>query len=714
MSRNKDKKKSSKGKNKGNLTHIIKRLFEKDPTAILSHKQVCDILAIKDKELRKSAFGILKNLLENEYLREVGHGIFKKNQQFKTYEGELEITSRGSGYVIVDELENDIFIHQKNINNALNGDIVKVTLNKRSKDKKPEGEIIEVLKRERTQFVGKLELHENFAFFVSDNPRNKVDIFIPKEKINGAKNNDKVLVKITAWPKNSDSPYGEVVELLQSNTANDNETISILVNHGIDFKFPKEVLQEAEKVGMELDPDEVKTRRDFRDILTFTIDPVDAKDFDDALSIQYLDNGHLEIGVHIADVSHYVRPGTAMDKEAIKRSNSVYLVDRVIPMLPEQLSNMACSLRPNEDKFSFSAVFEMDENGKIFKEWFGKTVIHSNRRMTYEEAQEVIEGKEDPLMKEILLMDKIAKIYRQKRIEKGAISFESEEVRFQLDDQGNPIQTYVKISKDANKLIEEYMLLANRKVAEFIGKRKKEEDFVPFIYRTHDKPSMERIALFRTFIDKFGYDIHFNHPDEIALAINQLLEDIRYKNESGIIQIMAIRSMAKAIYETKNIGHYGLGFEYYTHFTSPIRRYADLMVHRILFDELHKIPHKYGGDLDDIAKRISRNERKAVEAERDSTKYFQVLLLKDKAGEEFEGVVSGLTEFGLFVKLTENHCEGMIPLQDIPGDRYYFDAENYCIVGAKTEEEFNFGDSVKVRVTDVDTFKKQINLELIR
>lgn len=717
MSKRKDKKPTEKGGKKSNkkkdLTNLIQRFFTKHSTEVYSHKQVCDELAIKDNELRKSVYAILKTQTNNEFLREVGHGVYKRNQHSQVYEGEVDITNSGSGYVLVDELDNDIFIHQRNLNNALSGDIVRVALNGRGRKSRPEGVILEVLKRERTQFVGTINIHDGNGVFVSNNPRSRVSIHIPKEKLNGAQNKDKVLAKITIWSQSAKYPFGEVLEVLKSKSANDTEAISILVNHGIEYKFPQAVLDEAELVGMALDETEVKNRRDFRNILTFTIDPVDAKDFDDALSYQKLENGHYEIGVHIADVSHYVRPNSALDREALMRSNSVYMVDRVVPMLPEQLSNMACSLRPNEDKFCFSAVFEMDDNGKIFNEWFGKTVIHSDRRMTYEEAQEVIEGKADELENEILFMDKIAKIYRNQRIKKGAISFESEEMRFQLDEQGNPVRTYVKISKDANKLIEEFMLLANRKVGEFIGKRKKGEDFIPFLYRIHDKPSMDKIMLFRTFIDKFGYDLDFSHPDELAVAMNKLLDDVRYENEYGIIQTMAIRSMAKAVYDTTNIGHYGLAFEYYTHFTSPIRRYADLMVHRILQDQLTKQPHKYGSELSDIAKRISRNERKAVDAERDSNKYFQALLMKDNVGKIYDGTISGLADFGMFVRINENACEGMIMLNEIPDDRFYFDAQNFYIIGAKTEKEYNFGDAVRVKVKGVDMFKKQINLELV-
>lgn len=473
------------------------------------------------------------------------------------------------------------------------------------------------------------------------------------------------------------------------------------------------MLQAAEKIGLDLDPIEVAKRKDFRNTTTFTIDPLDARDFDDALSFKQLENGHYEIGVHIADVSYYVTEGSPMDEEALKRSNSVYLVDRVIPMLPEQLSNLACSLRPNEDKFSFSAVFEMDETGKIYSEWYGKTVIHSNRRFTYEEAQEIIEGKSGDFEKEIHIFDKIAKILRNKRLKNGALSIESEEMRFVLDAEGVPTAVTIKTSKDAHKLIEEFMLLANKHVALFVAKPQKNKDKIPFIYRVHDKPDTAKIALFNVFIDKFGYKLSFNHPDEISKSINQLLNDIRLKNEYSLIQTMAIRSMAKATYETSNIGHYGLAFDFYTHFTSPIRRYADLMVHRVLQTILTNGNINYSTYLDDICKRISRMERKAVEAERESTKYFQTLFVKDKIGLTITGTVSGIAEFGLFVKMDDNYCEGMVPLLEIPGDRFYFDKENYRIVGARTEKEYNFGDKVTVQIKEVNTKKRQIDLSLI-
>ncbi len=699
---------------KQSLLHTVRKTFEKQPETVLSHKQVCDLVDARDGALRTLVFTILQDLAKDGFLKSVSYDTFKMNSAEKLiFEGVISIAAKGFGFVTVDKGKADIFIAQSHLQQALNGDRVKIQILNYGKNK-IEGQVIEVIERDRTQFVGTIQMHEKFAFLIPDNIRMNSDIYIPKEKLNGAKDKEKALVKITVWPKSAGNPYGEVVEVLgKSGNVNDIEMINILCNNGIDYKFPPEVLTEAESVGMDLDPEEVATRRDFRNITTFTIDPADAKDFDDALSFKRLDNGHLEIGVHIADVSHYVRPGSPMDVEALKRSNSVYLVDRVVPMLPEQLSNMACSLRPNEDKYSFSAVFEMDEHGEVYNEWFGKTVIHSDRRFSYEEAQEIIEGKEDDYKAEILILDGIAKTLRKQRLKNGALSIESEEMRFKLDEEGMPIEVIIKTSKDAHKLIEEFMLLANRKVAEFIGKPKKGRDPIPFIYRCHDKPDSTKIGLFSIFIDKFGYKVDFDNPEKISVNINKLLDDIRYKNEYSLIQTMAIRSMAKATYDVKNIGHYGLAFENYTHFTSPIRRYADLVVHRIVMEELTIKKHRYGKELDDVCKRISRMERKAVDAERESTKYFQVLFVQDKIGEEFEGTVSGIAEFGLFVKMDENFCEGMVAMQSIPGDRFYFDQDKFRIVGANSGKEYNFGDRVRVKIYEVHVLKRQIDLELI-
>jgi ribonuclease R len=708
------RKKSPKKKLKQSLTHTLRKVFSQNPESTLTHKQVCNLIDVREGALRKLVFNVLEDLVRSGFLRNAGHGVYTLNAAENFFEGTLQITARGAGYVILDDPSYlDVLVEPKNLNQGLDGDRVRVQITKKGKSRNT-GVIVSVLERERTQFVGTIQEEEKFAFLIPDNSRVGTDIFIPKGKLNGAKNGDKALVRITTWPKSADSPYGEVVENLGNSGGNDVEMISILVNQGLDYTFPDEVMTQAESVGMELDENEIKNRRDFRPITTFTIDPADAKDFDDALSFQRLENGHIEVGIHIADVSHYVRPGSPMDTEALKRSNSVYLVDRVIPMLPEQLSNMACSLRPNEDKYSFSAVLEMDEKGKVYKQWFGKTVIHSDRRFTYEEAQEIIEGKDGDYQDEILILDKIAKILRKKRLSAGAMNIESEEMRFRLDNEGYPEEVVIKRSKDAHKLIEEFMLLANRSVAAFIAKPgKKDAGKTPFVYRCHDKPSPEKIGLFDLFIQKFGYEVDFSNQNQISKKINALLNDIRLKNEYSIIQSMAIRSMAKASYETQNIGHYGLAFEHYTHFTSPIRRYADLVVHRIVQEELTNKKFRYGSELDDICKRISRMERKAVEAERESTKYFQTLFVIDKIGQEFSGTVSGIAEFGMFIKMDENHCEGMVPLSQIPGDRYYFDADSFTIIGSKTKKEFNIGDKVNVRIYEVSTRKRQIDLEIV-
>ncbi|MCE2681864.1 MAG: RNB domain-containing ribonuclease [Cryomorphaceae bacterium] len=666
------KKKGSKPtKMKNSLLHIVRKVFDKNPDSVLSHKQVCVLIDIRENALRKLVFDVLQDLAHDGFLQSHAHGVYSLSVKNGLVEGTIELTARGAGFVVTDDEESDVFIAPQNLGQALNGDRVRVRIFKRGKTRN-EGEVISVLEREKSQYVGTIELHDKFAFLVPDNLKAGTDIYISKEKLNGAKNGDKALVKITVWPKTSDNPYGEVVEVLGKPGSNDTEMISILCNHGIDYKFPQGVLAEAEGVGMDLDEKEIATRRDMRDLTTFTIDPVDAKDFDDALSFRRMENGHIELGVHIADVSHYVRPGSAMDTEALKRSNSVYLVDRVVPMLPEQLSNMACSLRPNEDKYSFSVVFEIDEAGMVHNQWFGKTVIHSDRRFSYEQAQEIIEGKDGDFKEEILILDKIAKILRKSRLKHGALSIESEEMRFRLNDDGHPVEVMI-----------------------------------------HDRPDAAKIALFNVFIEKFGYKVDARQPDKIAHNMNTLLDEIRHTPEYSLIQTMAIRSMAKATYETDNIGHYGLAFDFYTHFTSPIRRYADLVVHRILQEELTTKKHRYGKELADVCKRISRMERKAVEAERESTKYFQTVFVKDHVGEVFTGIVSGIAEFGLFVRMDGNQCEGMVPMVEIPGDRYFFDADKYRIVGSRFKKEYNFGDKVTVRISEVHTRKRQIDLELL-
>ena len=712
MSKKRSKKRFG-GVNRKSLRTLLIRVFEKHISSELTHKEICQIVDARDPNSRQNVFDELNVLVKHGSIERINHYTFKAKSDLKYLEGQIDITQRGAGFVSCDGHEKDFYISPHNINKALNGDLVKIKVIKQGQSR-DEAVVVEVLKRDKVQFVGALRILDKYAVLIPDNPRLGLDIEIPKNKIANAKNGDKVLVKITTWPQGREIPFGEVTAVLGTSGSNDAEMLGILYNQGIDPVFPDAVMEEAEYVKIELDTEEIERRRDLREVLTFTIDPLDARDFDDALSIQRLSNGHLEIGVHIADVSHYVEEGSAMDIEALKRSNSVYLVDRVVPMLPEQLSNVVCSLRPHEDKFSFSAVFELDENGKIYKEWFGKTVIHSDRRFTYEEAQEIIMGADGDHKSELYLLNKIAKTLRKRRMKNGALSIESEEMRFRLNDKGFPAEVVIKRSQEAHKLVEEFMLLANKQVAIFLGTPKEDGGkVVTSLYRTHDQPDPAKLDIFSVFIDKFGYRVDLNQPEQVAKNINKLLGDIRLKNEYSLIQSMAIRSMAKASYETENIGHYGLAFDHYTHFTSPIRRYADLVIHRILYASVKGNKNSYAKGLEQICKHISANERKASEAERESTKYFQTLFVQEFIGEVFEGTISGIADHGMYVRMKDNYCEGMVPMNQIPGDRFHFDQEKFCIRGAKTKKEYNFGDTVFVRIYEVSPRKRQVDLEFI-
>ncbi len=712
MSKKKQKKGGKSKKGSALLTNVLD-VFRSDPRRIYNYKQIAKKLGISNAHDRKGIINGLLKLKADGLLTEPERGKYRLKAQSSYVVGVVDMTSMGSAYVICPELDEDVYVAPRYVRKALNGDKVRIHLHASKKGQRLIGEIVEVLERAHKQYIGTIQIHQKFGFLVPDDSKMPVDLYIPFESLNSAKDGEKVIGRITDWPSGATNPFGEVTEVLGWPGDNDVEMHSILAGFDFPLSFHQATEREAENIPTEITEEEIIKRRDFRKITTFTIDPVDAKDFDDALSIKKLDNGNWEVGVHIADVSHYVKPGTALDDEAIERATSVYLVDRVIPMLPEKLSNMVCSLRPNEEKLCFSAVFELTEEANVVDQWFGRTIINSDRRFTYEEAQQAIETGEGDFAEEVLILDGLAKKLRKERFKNGSIAFEKGEVRFQLDEKGHPIGVYFKEMKDSNYLIEDFMLLANRKVAEFIGRPKPNEKVKTFVYRIHDDPSPDKLQSFKGFIKKFGYDLKAGAKgQELANSMNQLLKDVKGKGEQNVIEQLAIRAMAKAVYSTDNIGHYGLGFDYYTHFTSPIRRYPDVMVHRLLAHYLAGGPSANQEEYEELCEHSSDMERKATEAERASIKYKQTQFMQDRIGNVYKGVISGVTEWGIYVELLENHCEGMIRLKDIDDDFYVFDEDQFCIYGQISGVKYQLGDEVTVRVKAVNLAKKQIDFTM--
>ncbi|MNX48852.1 Ribonuclease R [compost metagenome] len=714
-------------KNESDFSSKILKILSQSPNKAFNYKQIGAKLELDDTKSRNQIIKDLKILASSKKIIESEPGKYLvKVESQDYYEGTIDMTSRKTAYFVCPDFTEDVFIPTNNLNRALDKDKVKVYVYNRRKGKRPEGEVIEVIERNKTEFVGVIDIQANFAFVSTANPKMYTDIFIPKDKIGEAENGDVVLVTIEDWPKRADSPFGSVIKVLGKPGEHNTEIHAILAEYGLPADFPVEVEVYAQKIDTSIQEAEIAKRRDMRDTLTFTIDPKDAKDFDDALSFKKLENGNYEIGIHIADVSYYLEEGTILDDEAYQRATSVYLVDRVVPMLPEVLSNFACSLRPNEEKYTFSAVFEVSPTSQVINQWFGRTVIYSDQRFAYEEAQYIIETKDntipvdisitgesyvvsDEIVEATLKLDELAKILRKKRMANGAISFDKVEVKFNLDAEGEPEGVYFKVSKDANHLIEEFMLLANRKVAEYIGKQKK-----TFVYRIHDEPNEDKLIAMATVIAKFGYKIDFRNKGDISKSLNALMEEVNGKKEQNLIDTLAIRSMSKAKYSTENIGHYGLAFDYYSHFTSPIRRYPDVMVHRLLQYYLDGGKSVDEEVYETKCQHCSNMESLATNAERDSIKYMQVKYMQDHQDEEFLGVISGVTEWGIYVEIVSNKCEGMVRIREIKDDYYTFDEKQYALVGATSNSILQLGDEIYVKVKNADLVKKQLDFHFLR
>ena len=713
---------SKNKKTKRYLFEEVLDFLKHNSSKTFNYKQLGAAMEINTDGERLQLIETLENLKLQGFVieNEIGKYQIKETKQYLT--GTIDFTSQGTAFLIFSDTEEDIYIPARKSKDALQGDLVKVYLYPKRSGKRKEGEVVEVITRAKSQFVGTIKINPKFSFVITDNHKIHVDFFIRNSDTNGAEDGQKVLIEFKEWKQGDQNPTAKVIEIFGFPGLHKTEMNAIMAEYGLPEHFPENVEIEAKKISNKISQDEIIKRRDFRTITTFTIDPADAKDFDDALSLKKLDNGNWEIGVHIADVTHYLKTKTILDKEAVQRATSVYLVDRCIPMLPEVLSNFLCSLRPNEEKLCFSAVFELDHESQIQNQWFGKTIINSNRRFTYEEVQTIIETENGEYKDEILVLDKLAKKLRLERQKNGSIFFDKAEVKFNLDKDGNPIGVFFKTQKDAHKLIEDFMLLANKKVAEFLTNinnkanhkqestdNTKENPKSISVYRVHNVPSDEKIQELSGFAARFGYQMILGNKQKIAQSINKLLLDVKNKKEQGMIELLAVRSMPKAIYTTKNEGHYGLGFEYYTHFTSPIRRYPDVLVHRLLEAKLNHQTYSTKDELELLSKHSSDMERTASEAERASIKYKQVEFMSDKVGQNFDGVISGVTEWGIYVEITENKCEGMIKSRDLTGDNYIYDKDNYRYIGRNTNKIYALGDNVKILVRSADLVKKQLD-----